>query len=72
MSQCARPGCIISGKSSCSGCEREIYCGSMCQKMDWKAHKPSCSTLKNLSKNLLTYREAKQVIDKILASKEGI
>jgi hypothetical protein len=72
MFKCARPGCPASGKSSCSSCGREQYCGSSCQKADWKAHKPMCSTLKKLSgKVLLSYREVVQVIDEVKASEKG-
>jgi hypothetical protein len=52
MSKCARPGCHTLAKSSCSICNREQYCGSDCQKLDWKIHKPMCPILKRFSKEL--------------------
>ena len=71
MSQCARPECLTAAKSSCSGCDREQYCGSICQKLDWKSHKSICPILKRLSNKLQTYDEAVQIIDEILVSNKG-
>jgi tetratricopeptide (TPR) repeat protein len=60
------------GKSFCSGCGREPYCGSACQKLDWKIHKSMCPILKKLSNTQLQpYDEAIQVIMEILASKKN-
>jgi tetratricopeptide (TPR) repeat protein len=58
-------------KSSCSGCGREQYCGSACQKQDWKMHKSMCPILKKLSNRLQPYGEVVQVAKEILASKKG-
>jgi len=58
MSECARPGCLETGINRCSICLREPYCSGDCQKVDWKAHKPICKTLKKLSNLILRpYRE---------------
>jgi hypothetical protein len=43
---------------------REPYCSGDCQKVDWKAHKPICKTLKKLSHQLQPYREVVQLIKK--------
>jgi tetratricopeptide (TPR) repeat protein len=71
MSECTRPDCHQAGKSSCSGCGREQYCGSACQEQDWKIHKPMCPILKKLSNTLQPYDEVVQVVKEILASKKG-
>jgi hypothetical protein len=71
MSKCARRDCHMAAKSSCSGCDREQYCGSACQKLDWKIHKSMCPILKKLSDTLQPYHEVVQVIKEILASKKG-
>mmetsp|Transcript_11679 Transcript_11679/g.11322 ORF Transcript_11679/g.11322 Transcript_11679/m.11322 type:complete len:469 (+) Transcript_11679:96-1502(+) len=71
MFQCARPNCHLQGKSSCSGCGREQYCGSECQKLDWKIHKSLCPFLKKLSNKTQPYHEALKVIDSILQSKKA-
>jgi hypothetical protein len=65
MSKCARPGCLKSGINRCSICLREPYCSGGCQKLDWKAHKPICKTLKKLSFQLQPYREVVQLIEEI-------
>jgi hypothetical protein len=72
MSACARPDCLAKAKSSCSVCEREQYCGSACQKVDWKIHKSMCPILKKLSTNLQPFHEVILIKDEILASKKGI
>jgi hypothetical protein len=38
-------------------CLREPYSSGDCQKVDWKARKPICKTLKKLSHQLQPYRE---------------
>jgi tetratricopeptide (TPR) repeat protein len=58
-------------KSSCSRCGREQYCGSACQKLDWKIHKPMCPILKKLSNTLQSYDKVVQIIEEILTSKKG-
>jgi hypothetical protein len=68
FSQCARPNCKLPAKSSCSGCEREKYCGSACQKLDWKIHKSRCPILKKLSTKLQPFHEVLLLTDEILAS----
>jgi hypothetical protein len=71
MSQCYRPDCQIAAKSSCSGCGREQYCGNICQKQDWKAHKSICAILKKLPNKLQSYDEAARIVEEILASNKG-
>ena len=71
MSKCARPGCPTTAKSSCSGCGREQYCGSICQKMDWNAHKPKCPILKKFLNELQPFHVVVRIIDEIRASKKG-
>jgi hypothetical protein len=71
MSHCARPECQTAAKSSCSRCGREQYCGSDCQRLDWKAHKLICPILKKLPNKLQSYDEAVQTIDEILRSNKG-
>lgn len=68
MSLCARPNCNLPPKCSCSGCEREKYCGSVCQKLDWKIHKSMCPILKKLSIKLQPFHEVIMIKDEILAS----
>jgi hypothetical protein len=68
MSHCARPDCQTAAKSSCSSYGREQYCGSDCQKLDWKTHKSICPILKKLPNKLQSYNEAVQIIDEILTS----
>jgi hypothetical protein len=63
--------CHIAAKSSCSGCGREKYCGSACQKLDWKKHKSMCPILKKLSNTLQPYDEVEKVIQEILESNKG-
>jgi len=58
-------------RSSCSGCGREHYCGSDCQKLDWKKHKLMCPILKKLSSKLESYDKVVQVINEVLESKKG-
>jgi hypothetical protein len=71
MSKCARPGCHIPAKSSCSVCEREQYCSSSCQKLDWKIHNLMCPIVKKLTNKLQPYREVTRLIDEIQKSKKG-
>jgi hypothetical protein len=71
MSLCARPGCESAAKSSCSACDREQYCGSICQKLDWKIHKSICAILKKLPQKQQPYDEASRIINEILPSNRG-
>jgi hypothetical protein len=71
MSHCARPDCQTAANSSCSGCDREQYCGSDCQKLDWKAHKSICPILKKLANKQQSYKKAVQSIDETLASNKA-
>jgi tetratricopeptide (TPR) repeat protein len=71
MSQCARPDCQAVANSSCSGCGREQYCGSVCQKLDWKVHKSLCPIFKKLSSQLQPYNEVVRITKEILASNKG-
>lgn len=63
MSKCVRPGCLKVGKNMCSICLREPYCGSECQKIDWKSHKLICKTLKKISHQFQPYNEVLDLID---------
>jgi hypothetical protein len=58
-------------KSSCSGCGREQYCVTACQKLDWKKHRSMCLILKKLSNMLQPFLEVHQIINEVLASKKG-
>jgi hypothetical protein len=69
MSECARPDCHMAANSNCSGCGKEQYCGSACQKLDWKKHKSMCPILKKLSNTLQPYGEVVQVVENVLALK---
>jgi hypothetical protein len=71
MSLCARPNCLAKVKNSCSISEREQYCGSNCQKLDWKIHKSMCPILKKLSTQLRPFHEVIRIKDEILVSKGG-
>jgi hypothetical protein len=71
MSQCARPDCQALANSSCSGCGREQYCGSVCQKVDWKIHKSLCPSLKKLSTKLQPYNEVVRITKEVVASNKG-
>jgi hypothetical protein len=71
MFLCARPDCQSPAKSSCSGCDREQYCGSACQKLDWKVHKSICPILKRLQNKQQSYEEAVRIINEILTSNKG-
>jgi hypothetical protein len=71
MSLCAKPGCKTAAKCSCSGCGREQYCGSACQKLDWKVHKSMCPILKKLSINLQPFREVESNIREVQVSTKG-
>ncbi|KAJ7612725.1 hypothetical protein FB45DRAFT_1117295, partial [Roridomyces roridus] len=42
MEQCAT-GCGKSAELRCSTCKTVHYCGTECQKKDWKTHKKECS-----------------------------
>jgi hypothetical protein len=68
MFKCARPGCDKEGINRCSICLREPYCSGECQKIDWKAHKLICKTLKKLSNNLERYSVAFRVIGDLCES----
>jgi hypothetical protein len=44
---CACPGCSVVRSSGvrllrCKGCRAAAYCGVVCQRKDWRAHKPAC------------------------------
>ncbi|XP_043704590.1 histone-lysine N-methyltransferase ASHR1 isoform X4 [Telopea speciosissima] len=45
-------GCFTSSNlKKCSACQAVWYCGSMCQKLEWKLHRLECQALAGLSKN---------------------
>jgi hypothetical protein len=71
MSKCGQPDCLAKAISSCSVCEKEQYCSSSCQKLDWRIHKSMCPILKKLSTKLQPFHEVIQIKDEILASKKG-
>jgi hypothetical protein len=71
MSECARPGCFTAAKSSCSVCGIEQYCGSNCQKLDWKIHKALCPVLKKLSTKLQPFDKVFTILNESLAYKKG-
>ncbi|KAJ7766049.1 hypothetical protein B0H16DRAFT_1522878 [Mycena metata] len=48
-------GCGKPGEMRCSGCKILRYCGSECQKKDWKAHKLDCKTLARTGKPRTTH-----------------
>jgi hypothetical protein len=66
MSKCARPGCPNTGKNRFSGCLREPYCSSDCQKLDWKSHKLICKSLKKLSDQFQPYQVVLKVIKEVI------
>jgi hypothetical protein len=68
MLKCGYPGCFASSKSSCSGCGREHYCSSECQKLDWKKHKPMCPILKKLSNKQQSVNKVIRIISDIISS----
>lgn len=72
MSQCAQPYCNRPATNRCSICIIEPYCGSECQKVDWKEHKKICKILKRLSNDLQPYHEAVEIIQEILAASDNI
>ncbi|KAI0751404.1 hypothetical protein C8Q80DRAFT_1268646 [Daedaleopsis nitida] len=47
LKNCARQGCASREERAaefkrCGGCKEVVYCGPVCQKEDWSAHKKSC------------------------------
>jgi hypothetical protein len=72
MFKCARPICNTPANSSCSGCGREQYCSSNCQRLDWRIHKLICPILKDLSTEQLPFHEAYQKVSEILSSTNGM
>ncbi|KAH9605634.1 hypothetical protein KSS87_003039 [Heliosperma pusillum] len=48
--------CFVSGNlKKCSACHAVWYCGSSCQKKDWKLHRVECQALSNIEKEKLKY-----------------
>jgi hypothetical protein len=42
---CATAGCTAEEASSvCARCQAVRYCSRECQRADWKAHKPACTS----------------------------
>jgi hypothetical protein len=70
MSTCSQPGCPQRSTCRCTGCSRELYCSSSCQKLDWKIHKPMCKHLKKLSRKLQPYDDVVHEITQILQNKD--
>ncbi|KAL5846653.1 hypothetical protein ACOSQ3_010177 [Xanthoceras sorbifolium] len=49
-------GCFTSSNiKKCSGCQVVWYCGSTCQKLDWKLHRLECHALSRLDKDRRKY-----------------
>ncbi|KAK3230724.1 hypothetical protein Dsin_002605 [Dipteronia sinensis] len=49
-------GCFTSNNiKKCSGCQVAWYCGSTCQKLDWKLHRLECHALSRLDKDRRKY-----------------
>ncbi|KAK2659624.1 hypothetical protein Ddye_006157 [Dipteronia dyeriana] len=49
-------GCFTSNNiKKCSGCQVVWYCGSTCQKLDWKLHRLECHALSRLDKDRRKY-----------------
>ncbi|XP_059631872.1 histone-lysine N-methyltransferase ASHR1 isoform X1 [Cornus florida] len=47
-------GCFMSSNlKKCSACQAVWYCGSTCQRSDWKLHRLECQALSKLDKNRL-------------------
>ncbi|XP_074279508.1 histone-lysine N-methyltransferase ASHR1 [Silene latifolia] len=44
-----------SNLKKCSACHAVWYCGSSCQKKDWKLHRVECQALSNIEKGKLKY-----------------
>ncbi|KAF8515636.1 hypothetical protein JB92DRAFT_3142781 [Gautieria morchelliformis] len=56
-------GCSVCGepaKNKCSRCTAIRYCGPVCQKEDWKAHRPTCKSLTGGTWRRLTFTAASQ------------
>ncbi|KAF9461154.1 hypothetical protein BDZ94DRAFT_1264418 [Collybia nuda] len=54
------PGCEICGKrvtSRCTQCLTVSYCGTECQREDWKVHKQRCRSLKGGTWHTLTFEK---------------
>ncbi|KAJ7730155.1 hypothetical protein B0H16DRAFT_1775244 [Mycena metata] len=54
---CSRPDCAAQEAKAtqfkrCAACHQAMYCGSVCQKADWKRHKPGCVKEVELKKNM--------------------
>ncbi|KAL9245528.1 hypothetical protein vseg_019171 [Gypsophila vaccaria] len=48
--------CFVSDNlKKCSACHAVWYCGSSCQKTDWKLHRVECQALSNVEKERLKY-----------------
>ncbi|KAF7341828.1 hypothetical protein MSAN_02038000 [Mycena sanguinolenta] len=48
LKSCSRPECDVKEAEAtqfkrCAACRAVVYCGSTCQKGDWKRHKPECT-----------------------------
>jgi uncharacterized membrane protein (DUF485 family) len=65
MSNCGNPCCEKARLKSCSGCLKEMYCDTDCQKADWKTHKQLCLIMKNDDK-LLEYSEISIIMNKLM------
>jgi len=45
-SSCNLSGCGKAGGKQCSQCKSVFYCDEICQRKDWKEHRPFCKTIK--------------------------
>lgn len=61
---CSVCGSLCDKIAKCSACEVVTYCGTECQKKDWKTHKKQCATIleKPLEYFVSTYDETKLYI----------
>ncbi|KZT32878.1 hypothetical protein SISSUDRAFT_1132898 [Sistotremastrum suecicum HHB10207 ss-3] len=51
-------GCVVCGNKTtkrCAGCELVKYCGAICQRKDWRTHKPKCMTLAKVKWHRFTF-----------------
>lgn len=42
LHKCGVAACPMIGSAKCSKCKTQFYCSTVCQRADWKAHKPTC------------------------------
>jgi hypothetical protein len=42
---CAKPGCDGAGLKKCAGCLKVFFCGPVCIRAHWPAHKADCKRI---------------------------